>query len=148
MSTQLSFLPKIDRKETQRRVEEALETARIYKQIGFVRREISNTPNYEPRYHGQTNKTSAPAEECAIWNADQEERLQSLTDRVDRALNRLSSTQREIIRRRYLESEDALDYLICGELGLSKRTYEREKARAFYLLALMLKLEVIESESA
>jgi len=43
----MSFLPKIDRKATQKRVEEALETARIYKQIGFVRREMKNTPAYE-----------------------------------------------------------------------------------------------------
>lgn len=148
MSTQMSFLPKIDRKETQRRVEEALETARIYSQIGFVRREIGSTPSYEPRFHGQTNKTSDPAAECAIWNANEEERIRMLTDRVEQALNRLSPTQREIIRRRYLEHEDALDYIISGEMGLSKRTYEREKARAFYLLALMLRLEVVEKESA
>jgi ArpU family phage transcriptional regulator len=148
MSTQLSFLPKIDRKATQKRVEGALETARIYKQIGFERREISNTPSYEPRFHGPTNKTSDPAAECAVWNVNEEERIRMLTERVERALNRLSPTQREIIRRRYLEHEDALDYIICGELGLSKRTYEREKARAFYLLALMLRLEVVEKESA
>ncbi|MGF9822635.1 ArpU family phage packaging/lysis transcriptional regulator [Brevibacillus agri] len=148
MSTQMSFLPKIDRKETQRRVEETLETARVYNQIGFVRREIGSTPSYEPRFHGQTNKTSAPAEACATWNVDQEERIKTLTERVEWAVSRLSTKQREIIRKRYLESEDAVDYVICGELNMSKRTYEREKARAFYMLALMLRLEVIEQESA
>lgn len=148
MSTQMSFLPKIDRKETQRRVEEALETARVYNQIGFVRREIGSTPSYEPRFHGQTNKTSTPAEACATWNVDQEERIKTLTERVEWAVSRLSTKQREIIRKRYLESEDAVDYVICGELNMSKRTYEREKARAFYMLALMLRLEVVEQESA
>lgn len=148
MSTQISFLPKIDRKETQKRVEEALETARIYKQIGFVRRELSNTPSYEPRFHGQTNKTSAPAEECATWNVEQEERIRTLTERVERSVSKLSAKQREIIRKRYLESEDGVDYVICGELNMSKRTYEREKSRAFYMLALMLRLEVVEKESA
>jgi len=146
MSVQMTFLPKIDRKATQKNVEKVLETVRIYKQIGFVRREMSNTPSYELRFHGQTNKINDPAAECAIWNVDQEEKLRTLAEKVDRALNRLSPTQREIIRRRYLESEGALDYLICGEMGLSKRTYEREKARAFYLMALMLRLEVIEEE--
>lgn len=149
MSTQqISFLPKIDRKETQRRVEEALETARIYKQIGFVRREISNTPSYEPRFHGQTNKTNAPAEECATWNVDEEERVKKLTERVEWAVSRLSAKQRKIIQKCYLESEDALDYVVCGELNMSKRTFEREKPRAVYMMALMLKLEVVEQESA
>lgn len=143
MSTQMSFLPKIDRKETQRRVEEALETARIYKQIGFVRREISNTPNYEPRFHGQTNKTSAPAEECATWNVDHEERIKSLTERVEWAVSRLPAKLRRIIQKRYLESEDALDYVVCSELNMSKRTYEREKPRAIYMMAFMLRLEVV-----
>ena len=143
MSTQMSFLPKIDRKETQRRVEEALETARIYNQIGFVRREISNTPSYEPRLHGQTNKTSAPAEDCATWNVDQEERIRILTERVEWAVTRLPSKLKRIIQKRYLETEDALDYVVCTELNMSQRTYEREKPRAIYLLAFMLKLEVV-----
>ncbi|MGQ7279986.1 ArpU family phage packaging/lysis transcriptional regulator [Brevibacillus thermoruber] len=117
--TQLSFLSKIDRKETQRRIEEALETARIYKQIGFVQREISNTLSYEPRFHGQTNKTSAPAEECAIWNVDTEERLRNLTERVEKAVSRLGKRQQQIIRKRYLEDEHATDYRVWGEIGLS-----------------------------
>nr|WP_052520308.1 hypothetical protein [Aneurinibacillus migulanus] len=63
---QMSFLPKIDRKAAQNRVEEALKTARIYKQIGFVRREMKNTSAYEARYHGTTNKTDTAAD-CAVW---------------------------------------------------------------------------------
>ncbi|MFY0545470.1 ArpU family phage packaging/lysis transcriptional regulator [Brevibacillus sp. H7] len=149
MSTQLSFLPKIDRKETQRRVEEALETARIYKQIGFVRRENSNTPSYEPRFHGATNKTSAPTESCATWNAGKEEHLRNLTERVERAVGRLDKKERELIQKRYLTEADALDYIVCGEIGMSKRTYERVKGRAFYKLAFMLRLEsVVEDKTS
>lgn len=55
---QMSFLPKINRKATQDKVEHALETARVYKCTGFERREVKNTPSYEPRFHGQTNATS------------------------------------------------------------------------------------------
>lgn len=148
MKDQMSFLPKINRKETQRRVESALETARLYKQIGFVRREISNTPSYEPRFHGQTNKTSSPAADCATWNVDQEERIKKLTDSVEWAVSRLSPKQREIINKRYLESGDALDYVVCTELNMSQRTYEREKPRAIYMLAFMLRLEVISDDAA
>ncbi|EMT51000.1 hypothetical protein I532_20381 [Brevibacillus borstelensis AK1] len=38
-SAQMSFLPKLNRKETRRRGEEAQETARSYNQIGFARRQ-------------------------------------------------------------------------------------------------------------
>ncbi|MBM7592270.1 ArpU family phage packaging/lysis transcriptional regulator [Brevibacillus fulvus] len=148
MSTQISFLPKIDRKETQRRVEEALETTRIYKQIGFVRRQLSSTSSYEPRFHGPTNKTSDPAGDIATWNVDQEERLRKMTERVEWAVSRLPAKLRMLIQKRYLESEDALDYVVCSELNMSKRTYEREKPRAIYMLAFMLKLEVIDNDVA
>lgn len=144
---QMSFLPKIDRKATQKRVEEALETARIYKQIGFVRREMKNTPSYELRFHGATNKTTDAAADCAVWNVDKEEEIRQLTERVERAVSRLSKKEEQIIRLRYLEDE-SFDYIVAGEVGLSERTYTRVKARAFYKLAFMLKLEVIVKESA
>ncbi|CEH31925.1 ArpU family transcriptional regulator [Aneurinibacillus migulanus] len=142
---QMSFLPKIDRRATQKRVEEALETARIYKQIGFVRREMKNTPAYEARYHGATNKTNDVAADCAAWNVDKEEEIRTLTERVERAVSRLGKKEREIIQLRYLEDE-SFDYIVAGEIRLSERTYTRMKARAFYKLAFMLKLEVLSEE--
>lgn len=144
---QLTFtLPKIDREATRKKVEEALQTARIYKQIGLVRREMKVTPAYEPRFHGQTNKVNRPAEEVAAWNVDTERRMQEVTERVERAVARLGYREREIIRKRYLEDEDAADYLVYTELGMSERQYYRIKARAFYKLAFMLRLEVYEQE--
>ncbi|MMZ60101.1 hypothetical protein D1872_221740 [compost metagenome] len=142
---QMSFLPKIDRRATQKRVEEALETARIYKPIGFVRREMKNTPAYEARYHGATNKTTDATADCAVWNVDKEEEIRVLTERIERAVSRLGKKEREIIEKRYLEDE-GFDYIVAGEVGLSERTYTRIKARAFYKLAFMLKLEVLAEE--
>ncbi|MTV47745.1 ArpU family transcriptional regulator [Heliobacillus mobilis] len=140
---QLRFiLPEIDREATRKKVEEALETARIYKQIGFVRREMKQTPSYEPRFHGATNAVGKPAEECAVWNVDTEERLRSLTERVEQAVSRLGRTEREIIEKRYLEDEETFDYQVWSEIGMSERTYYRAKSRAFYKLAFMLCLEV------
>lgn len=149
MNKQLSFLPEIDRKATQKRVEDMLDTVRVYKQIGFVRREIKNTPSYDPRFHGATNLTTDQVGDNASWNVDAEQRIKEITERVDKAISRLSKKEREIIIKRYLEEEDAYDYIICGEIGMSKRSYERTKARAFYKLAFMLRLEVmVETESA
>lgn len=148
MNTQLSFLPEIDRKATQKNVEQVLETTRIYRQIGFVRREISNTPSYEPRLHGNTNKTSNQTADCSIWNVDHEQEVKTLAERVESAVNRLDKKEREIIQKRYLEDVDALDYLLHHEVGVSQRTYERIKSRAFYKLALMLKIEVVYDDAA
>ncbi|ERI10910.1 ArpU family phage packaging/lysis transcriptional regulator [Aneurinibacillus aneurinilyticus] len=149
MNKQLSFLPEIDRKATQKRVEDMLDTVRVYKQIGFVRREIKNTPSYDPRFHGATNLTTDQVGDNASWNVDAEQRIKEITERVDKAISRLSKKEREIIIKRYLEEEDAYDYIICGEIGMSKRSYERTKARAFYKLAFMLRLEVmVEAEPA
>jgi ArpU family phage transcriptional regulator len=78
MKEQISFLPEIDRKETQKKVEEVLESVRIYKQIGFVRREMKVTPAYTLRYHGQTYSVGNPAEEAAIWNAEKEQEIENL----------------------------------------------------------------------
>ncbi|MED0676735.1 ArpU family phage packaging/lysis transcriptional regulator [Aneurinibacillus thermoaerophilus] len=113
--------------------------------IGFVRREIGMTPAYEAWYHGATNKTSDQVAECATWNVDEEERIRQLTERVEWAVSRLSKKEEEIIRKRYLEDE-SFDYIVAGEVGLSERTYTRVKARAFYKLAFMLKLEVLAED--
>ncbi|MEZ2658415.1 ArpU family phage packaging/lysis transcriptional regulator [Aneurinibacillus aneurinilyticus] len=138
---QMSFLSKIDRKATQKRVE-----ARIYKQSGFVRREMKNTPTYKARYHGARNKTTDTAD-CAVWNVNKEEETQVLTERVERAVGWLSRKEKEIIQLRYLEYR-SFNYIVAGEVGLSERTYTRMKARVFYKLVFMLKLEIIVKETA
>lgn len=142
MSDQLSFLPEIDRRETQKLVEDALDTARIYKQIGFVRREMKNTPSYEERFHGPTNMTGAPAEDCAVLNVDNEDRIRELTERVFMAVSRLGKREREAITKRYLIDDDVYDHHVYAEMDISKRTFDRIKARAVYKLAFALKREV------
>jgi ArpU family phage transcriptional regulator len=143
---QLSLLPKIDREATRKRVEEHLETVRVYKQIGLVRKEIRNTPSYAPRYHGNTNAISKPAEDNAVWNADMERELEELSVRVERAVSRLSKRQQELIRSRYLVDDDVLDFNVCLDLHMSDRSYRRVKGTAIYKLAFMLRLEVYEGD--
>jgi phage transcriptional regulator, ArpU family len=137
---QIVFPWEIDRETTRQRVEEYLETARIYRQIGFVRREMKVTASLEPRYHGPTNIVGKPAEEVAVWNADTEERMREITERVERAVGRLGKLEREIIQMRYLE-DDVYDYNVYSELHLSERKYYRLKSKAIYKLAFMLRLE-------
>ncbi|HFJ9404253.1 TPA: ArpU family phage packaging/lysis transcriptional regulator [Bacillus paranthracis] len=147
--TQLSFLPKIDRKATQVRLEEVLENVRIYRQFGMIRNEMKVTASGEVRYHGPTNIVGKPAEDVALANvklSEREVRLQRLSFQIDKALSRFSKNQRDIIVKRYLEDEEVFDYMVYNEIGMSERTYRRNKSNAFYKLAFALRLEVYEIE--
>ncbi|MGG1326865.1 ArpU family phage packaging/lysis transcriptional regulator [Bacillus tropicus] len=155
MTKQLSFLPKIDRAATQGKVEGILESVRIYKQFGMMRKEMKVTPSYERREHGPTHEVGKPLEDVAISNIQQnkrEEWLEKMAFRVEQALSRFGNStagknQRDIIVKRYLEDEDVCDYMVYNEIGMNERTYRRVKARAFYKLAFALRLEVYEIEN-
>ena len=94
--TQLTFLPKIDRKATQVRLEEILENVRIYRQFGMIRHEMKVTASSEVRYHYPRNIVGKPAEDIALANvamSEREVKLQRLSFQVDKALNRFSKTK-------------------------------------------------------
>lgn len=154
MTKQLSFLPKIDRTATQEKLEGVLESVRIYRQFGMIRKEMKVTPSYEVREHGPTHTVGKPLEDVVIANLQQSEReewLELISFRIDQFLNRLGNgsagrIQRDIISKRYLEEEDVCDYMIYNEIGMAERTYRRWKSRAFYNLAFALRLEVYETE--
>ncbi|MES9701175.1 ArpU family phage packaging/lysis transcriptional regulator [Bacillus sp. JJ927] len=141
---QLTFLPKIDRKATQVRLEEILENVHIYRQFGMIRNEMKVTASGEVRYHGPTNIIGKPAEDVAM--SEREVKLQRLSFQIDKALSRFSKTQRDIIVKRYLEDEEVFDYMVYNEIGMSERTYRRNKSNAFYKLAFALRLEIYETE--
>ncbi|MDF2084520.1 ArpU family phage packaging/lysis transcriptional regulator [Bacillus pseudomycoides] len=146
---QLTFSPKIDRKATQVRLEEILENVRIYRKLGMIRNEMKVTASSEVRYHGPTNIIGKPTEDVALTNiamSEREVKLQRLSFQIDKALSRFSKNQRDIIVKRYLEDEEVFDYMVYNEIGMSKRTYRRNKSNAFYKLAFALRLEVYEIE--
>lgn len=149
LAIQLAFdiLP-IDETETRRRVEEYLETVRVYRQIGFVRRQAALTASPEPRYHGSTNAISRTTENIAVWNTDREVELERQSKLLDLAMGRLKKAEREIIERRYMNFEDEYDSIICGELGMSERKYRRIKSRAIYIIAYAIGLEVLIDHSS
>nr|WP_088327718.1 ArpU family phage packaging/lysis transcriptional regulator [Bacillus cereus] len=147
--TQLTFLPKIDRKATQVRLEEVLENVRLHRRFGMIRNEMKVTASCEVRYHGPTNMVGKPVEDVALANvamSEREVRLQRLSFQIDKALSSFSKNQRDIIVKRYLEDEEVFDYMVYNEIGMSERTYRRNKANAVYKLAFALRLEVYETE--
>lgn len=135
-----------DERATRQAVAEYIEEVRLYRQIGFVRREASITQGYSPREHGSTNEINKQTERIAIWNVDTEARLQRQDEELTEAMNRLNSQQREIIQRSYLDDEGEFDYISCGEMGLSDSTFRRIKKEAVFILATRLRL-LVWSES-
>lgn len=62
--------------------------------------------------------------------------------RIQRAVNRLSQRERQIIVMLYMQPEEMYDYEVYAEMDLSQRSYYRVKAKALYRLAFALREEV------
>lgn len=133
---------KLNERETWRRVEERLESARLYKRFGFIRREAKITAVYSdmPRSGGTSDQTA----DISIYNVDREELLQQQYDQVMSAVSVLSKTQRRIIEERYLGDEDVIDINVYVNMHMSERSYYYAKAKAMYRLAYALRLEAYE----
>ncbi|WP_235332381.1 ArpU family phage packaging/lysis transcriptional regulator [Paenibacillus terrae] len=140
----------VDEKATRFAVEEYLETVRQYRQIGFVRREAAITQAYSYREHQSTNAISKQTEDIATYNVDKEAELQAKDRLLDLAMSKLSSMQREVIQRRYLDDEDEFNAIICNEMDppISDRTFRRIKTDAIGILAGALKLTRYTDEKA
>ncbi|OKP88358.1 hypothetical protein A3844_08265 [Paenibacillus helianthi] len=90
LAIQLAFdILRIDETEARRRVEVYLEPVRVYRQIGFVRRQAALTANPEPRYHGSTNAISRTTENIAVWNTVREAELERQSLLLDLVMGRL-----------------------------------------------------------
>jgi ArpU family phage transcriptional regulator len=141
--TQLSFqLPEIDREATREAVERALEKYRIYLLTVPEERLPKITQTFSIVPPSNTNQFHSSTEDAAAFNIDYAKEKEDHINWVQKAVNRLSHLERGIIIQRYMNLEDVFDYEVYNELGMSERKYYRVKARAFYKLAFVLKLEV------
>lgn len=138
----------INQSATRLAVEQRLEEVRQYRQIGFIRQEVNMTPSYEAKFHSNTYVISKPAENIAIRNVDKEAELIKKSELLDKAMSQLKTEQREVIERSYLDDEGEYDFISCGEMGISDRTYRRIKASAILNLAIAMRLEVYEEQES
>ncbi|MCQ5364736.1 ArpU family transcriptional regulator [Anoxybacillus salavatliensis] len=143
---QLSFLRDVDGEKTKKAVEEALEKYRMYMLTvpdEFLPR-VTQTYSLVPP--SQTNAFHSSTEDIAIKKVDFERERDEYMEKVRRAVNRLTKLERELIVKRYLTLEEPYDYDVYNEMGMSERQYYRIKARAFYKLAFILRIEVYKGE--
>jgi ArpU family phage transcriptional regulator len=141
--TQMEFkLPSIDRDETKKVLEAALEKYRIIQ----LRLPYENTPKITTSFSLElktfSNQFNSSTEDAALENVHLQIEGGKYIKRISDAVNRLSPIERTIMIRRYLNEDDEFDYQIYNDLNMSERKYYRIKARAFYKLAFALKVEV------
>lgn len=137
---------KVDEEATRAAVEKYLRQAREYMVTEYIPEEPSITASYSdmPRsFTGQRNDQTA---RLAERNVDEPERRRRHVERAERAIGRLGHRQQKLIRMRYMDDDDVMDFDAAQELGFSDRHYRRIKSVAIYRLASMLGLLVLQDE--
>jgi ArpU family phage transcriptional regulator len=146
VGNQLTFkLPEIDREKTKAAVESALEKYRFYLLMVPEDKLPKVTATYSLVPPSFSNEFHSSTEQAAIDRIELDLARNRHIEWVLRGVNRLSKIEREIIYKRYLEDEEVFDYEIYNEIGMSERRYYRLKARIFYKLAFILKIEVYKN---
>nr|WP_036689439.1 ArpU family phage packaging/lysis transcriptional regulator [Paucisalibacillus globulus] len=144
----MSFrLPTIDKDATRDAVDRELEKYRMYLLMDPEENEPKITSQFKLIATAPGNAFHSTTEETAIKKIDQENKRQEFINKIQRAVNRLAFQERSIIIKRYLTDDEVYDYEVYNDLGFSERKYYRIKSRAFYKLALILRIEVYLEES-
>lgn len=144
----MSFeLPELDRKETQKAVEAALERYRIFKYITFEEKEVSITSNIDDIGGGKSNLTSDQTGNIAISNVDHQEHRRRYCLKIERAVKRLPRMEAFLVEERYMSEEseyitDVNVYSFKFQPPISATTYTSIRWKAFYKLALSLNIAV------
>lgn len=139
---QLTFLPEINRDETKKNVESALEKYQIMLLMDPEECEPKITASFRLAPSAPTNEFNSTTENVALKKIEITERRRKYVEKIRRAVNRLNYQERTVIIDRYLNEDDVYDYEVYNRLGFSERKYYRIKARAFYKLAFILKIEI------
>ncbi|MED5020191.1 ArpU family phage packaging/lysis transcriptional regulator [Paenibacillus chibensis] len=146
-------LPELDRRKTQTAVEALLEKYRIYKTITFEAREAGMTASYGETFSGSTNMISDQTAKVAIYNVDVPAARKAYCEMIESIVERLSEREQTIIRERYMKQDEVFDYKVYNHLldpPVSKDTYTKIRAKAFYKIALafadrgLLRLEELQ----
>ncbi|MDF2657780.1 MAG: hypothetical protein K0Q94_571 [Paenibacillus sp.] len=136
----------VDEEATRCAVEKYLLQAREYKVTEYIPQTATTTASYSDMPRSNTGDTSDQTGKIAIANVDEPERRRRHVERAEKAVSRLGSRHQKIIRMRYLDDDDVLDYDVAGDLHLSDRQYRRIKSVAIHRLAGILGLVMLREE--
>ncbi|MEN2465924.1 ArpU family phage packaging/lysis transcriptional regulator [Ornithinibacillus sp. JPR2-1] len=143
----MSFeLATIDKVATRDAVEKELEKYRMYLLMDPEENEPKITSQFKLVSSTPSNQFHSSTEDTAIKRLDIERKRKEFIRRIQRAVNRLAYQERSLIIQRYLTGDEVYDYEVYNDLGFSESKYYRIKSRAFYKLALILRIEVYIEE--
>lgn len=137
-------LPEIDRTGTRKAVESSLERYQMYLLMDPEDNEPNITSELKLVPVAPSNQFHSSTEDAALRKIDQEIKKAEYIKKIQKAVNRLSYSERAVMINRYLIEDEVYDYEIYNKLGFSETKYYRIKARAFYKLAFILRIEVYE----
>ncbi|MCM3525260.1 ArpU family transcriptional regulator [Bacillus subtilis] len=141
-------IPQIDEEATKSKAEKLLDQYRLY----LLQVPDNFLPKVTPTYSivppSITNEFRSSTEEAALKRLEWEIQRDKFLKRIQRAVNRLSQRERQIIVMLYMKLEEMYDYEVYAEMGLSQRSYYRVKAKALYRLAFALREEVYKKGAA
>ncbi|MEK4218819.1 MULTISPECIES: ArpU family phage packaging/lysis transcriptional regulator [unclassified Bacillus (in: firmicutes)] len=130
-------IPQIDEEATKSKAEKLLNQYRLY----LLQVPDDFLPKVTPTYSivppSITNEVHSSTEDAALKRLDWEIQRDKFLKRIQKAVNRLSQRERQIIVMLYMKREEMYDYEVYAEMGLSQRSYYRVKAKALYRLALL-----------
>lgn len=148
---QHSFLPEIDREQTQAAVEAAFERYRINKFLTFEEREATTTAAWSATPRSDTGTTSDQTGNIAIYNVDGLAARREYCKRIEGMVSRLPKMEKFLIETKYMSNDH--DYITNERVyslefkpPISFGTYKKLRWKAFYKLALHLNL-IVEKES-
>ncbi|UQZ46100.1 DUF1492 domain-containing protein [Bacillus sp. PK3-037] len=135
-------IPQIDEEATKLKAEKLLDQYRLY----LLQVPDDFLPKVTPTYSivppSITNEFHSSTEDAALKRLDWEIQRDKFLKRIQRAVNRLSQRERQIIVMLYMQPEEMYDYEVYAEMDLSQSSYYRVKAKALYRLAFALREEV------
>ncbi|WP_185184347.1 ArpU family phage packaging/lysis transcriptional regulator [Bacillus subtilis] len=141
-------IPQIDEEATKSKAEKLLYQYRLY----LLQVPDDFLPKVTPTYSivppSVTNELHSSTEETALKRIEWEIQRDKFLKKIQRAVNRLSQRERQIIVMLYMQLEEMYDYEVYAEMGMSQRSYYRVKAKALYRLTFALREEVYKKGAA
>lgn len=153
MDEQISFdieFPELDTKKTKAAIVAAFEKYHMCKYLTFEERESATTQSYIVREHGPTNVTSDQTSNIAIYNTDAQSARRAFVYKVERAVKKLPQKERFLIEKRYMVEDyryitDQKVYNHVFQPPISQPVFKEIRWRAFYLLAVDLRIAVLKN---
>ena len=132
-------------KKEKRYVEQKLARYNLYKLTFSYEEQPKTTQSFQLVPASGPRSFFSSTEQTAIKNIDAAAKRKAFLLMIEDCVNKLASTERELIVRRYLQENDRFDYQVYMDMLISERQYYRIKNKAFEKLCYLFSIWEDES---